>query len=344
MGRQSKNKIQETSPLNGDSLDAVVEGIKDTIGDVGAQDPTWFLHSGNLALDYIMSMKVDGSGGYPSGQICELFGDPSTGKTLLILKAGAAVQRAGGIFALADVERRYDKTFGAIHGVDNEKLVRFYPKTIETFTVESYEMLSDYGKQAKILIAVDSLAALSTEKEVDDAEKKDLKADQGRRAQKIKQAMRVLPGLVADTQSILMLSNHIIDNTGGYGGTNTPGGRGPKFHSTVRLEMLRTTPILIEGKMRPIGVTMRVRVAKNSVAPPFGECEMELTWSRGLDRLSGLIDIAVDLDIIKKSGAWMKYGDISFYAKDFANVLADHPEILLDDRWSKNYFTHGVGI
>jgi len=333
MARQKKTTSE---PITEESVEAIVQNFRETMG-ILAPPNQWFLHSGNLALDYVMSMRVDGTGGYPSGQICELFGDPSTGKTLLILKAGAEMQKMGGIFALADVERRYDKTFGAIHGVNNDNLILFHPPTVEDFTVASYELLNDIGKKRKLLIALDSIAAASTIKEIGDVEEGDMKADQGRRAQKIKQAMRILPGLVADTQSIMMLANHIIDSPGGFK-PDTPGGRGSKFHSTVRLELLKTTPILLEKKNRPIGVTLRVRVAKNSCAPPFGECEMELTWSRGLDPYSGLLDIAIDLGIITTSGAWNKYGDISFYAKDFYKILAEHPEILEDERFSKPYF------
>lgn len=336
MGRTAKTKkIDE--PLKEESLDFIVQGLKNSIGVMSSPD-SWFLHSGNYALDYVMSMKVDGTGGYPSGQTCEFFGDPSTGKTLLLLKAGAEMQKRGGLFAFADVERRYDPAFGALNGVDNDKLLLFHPPTVEDFTIQTYDLLNSINGKIKVLVALDSLAALSTIKEMEDvSEEKEMKADQGRRAQKIKQAMRVLPGLVSDTKSILLLSNHIIDNPGGYG-KDTPGGRGSKFHSTVRLELLKSTPILLKDKERPIGVTLRVRVAKNSAAPPFGECEMELTWRGGLEPYSGLLDIAVDLGIIAKSGSWKKYGDVAFYDKDFIQLLQEHPEILQDERWAKPYF------
>ena len=334
------SKKKEKPVIQEESLDGIVQQFKDSLGVKGSSP--WFLHSGNLALDYIMSMRVDGSGGYPGNQICELYGEPGTGKTILILKAGAQMQKMGGIFALADVERRYDPVFGAVHGVDNDKLILFHPVTVEDFTVKTYELFKSIDKKYKLLVACDSIAALSTVKEVEDIEEDgEMKADQGRKAQKLKQAMRVLPSLVADNQSILLLSNHIIDNPSGYG-VLTPGGRGSKFHSTVRLELLKTTPLLIEGKSRPVGVTLRVRVTKNSAAPPFGECEMELTWSRGLDLYSGLLEIAVDLGIVTKSGAWYKYQDISFYSKDFTKVLTEHPEILQDTRWGKPYFYGGV--
>ncbi len=333
---ENKEKI-----VKEEDIDSIVESMRKMLDEPKLEEgpASWYLPSGNLALDYIISMKVDGTGGYPGGKVCEFYGDFSTGKSLLIAKAGATMQSMGGIFAIADAENRWDPTFARIHGVINEQVVPYHPKTVEEFAVQTYELLSKFGGKKKILIALDSLAALSTVKEVTDVIKEgEIKADQGRKAQKVKAAMRVLPGLIQDTEAILLVSNHIIDQPGGYGHI-APGGRGTAFHSSVRLEMLHTTPIKLEGRERPIGATLRVKVAKNSVAPPFGEAEMSLFWGRGIDRFSGLADIALDLGIITKAGAWYKYNEDSFYAKDFGKVVNKYPEILQNQAWSRPYFT-----
>lgn len=333
------NKKKE--PITEESLDSIVESIRKLTGEskIGEGPAPWYLPSGNLALDYIISMKVDGTGGYPAGKVIEFFGDFSTGKSLFIAKAGAKMQSMGGIFAIADAERRWDSTFASIHGVNSEQTIEYYPRTVEEFTVTTYDLLYRYGNKRKMLIALDSLAALSTLAEVKDITKEgEMKADQGRRAQKIKSAMRVLPSLIQETEAIFLVANHIMAQPGAYTYT-TPGGKGIPFHASVRLELLKSTPIKLEGKERPIGVTLRTKVAKNSIAPPFGEAEIELFWGKGIDPYSGLLDIAVDLGIVEKAGAWFKYKESSFHARDFGAVIVENPEILQNEVWNKPYFT-----
>lgn len=303
---------------------------------------SYYLHSGNLALDYIISGKADGTGGWPGGKVVEMFGSPSTGKTLLIDKAGAEMQKIGGVFVIADVENRWNKAFAKMHGVDVDKVVCFTPTTVEEFTIK-IDRLLETAENTKFLIALDSLARLSTIKEVDDVGEGDIKADQGRKAQKIHAAMRVLPAKICKTNSIFMVANHIIDNPQQMYTSikHTPGGRGIPFQATVRVDLSQPTPIVLKGKNRPIGVELHAKCVKNSETVPFGECKIKMLWSLGISRYAGLADILVDCDIINKNGAWLEFKEQKFYEKDLPKIIESNPEILTDERLVNPYFTRG---
>lgn len=299
----------------------------------------YYLHSGNMALDYIISGKADGTGGWPGGKIVEVFGPPSTGKTLLIDKAGAEMQKLGGIFVIADVENRWNKAFAKIHGVDIDKAICFAPETVEEFTIKIDHLLES-SENLKFLIALDSLARLSTIKEVDDVEGGDIKADQGRKAQKIHAAMRVLPAKIRKTNSIFMVANHIIDNPQQIYTSikHTPGGRAIPFQATVRVDLSNPTPIILKGKNRPIGVGLHAKCVKNSETVPFGECNIKMLWSLGVSKYSGLADILVDCGILNKNGAWLEFKEKKFYEKDLSKIIEENPSILIDERLVNPYF------
>jgi len=318
-------------------LDKVVKGLEDFGGEI--LTPMWFLPTGNLALDYIISGKVDGTGGYPVGT-SELFGEPSSGKSLLLAKAVAEMQTLGHLTILADAEMRWDDDFAALHGVDSTKLKKFYPETVEDFAVETSNMLDKLEElDKKALIVLDSMAILSTEKEMEDIEGGDIKADQGRKAQKIKAAFRTIRGKIRKTGSILLVTNHVIANPGSYVPTKmTPGGGGVPFQANVRIELGKPTPLTMKDRDRPIGVELHAKITKNSIAPPFGECSMQLYWASGVSKYSGLLDVALDLGIIERRGAWNYYKDISFQTANFKDIITAHPEILTDERWAHPYW------
>lgn len=319
-------------------LDSIVNEFKELVEDESHMPTMWFLPTGNLALDYVISGRVDGTGGYPSC-IVEIFGDPASGKSVMLAKAIAEAQRMGLITVLADAEARWDDEFAALHGVDANKLIKFYPETVEQFSISAVSMLDKLEESQRMLMIIDSWGILSTEKEMDDVESGDVKADQGRKAQKIKLAMRVLRKKVRKTGSIILGSNHVIDDPSSYSHKKkTPGGGGVPFQSSVRIELGNPTPLLLKGKDRPIGVEIHAKITKNSVAPPFGECSFNLYWARGISKYSGLLDVALDLGIITKSGAWNYFGEKSFQASDFEATLQEHPEILTDERWLKPYW------
>lgn len=324
---------------NETSIDQLVLDLRDLIVSGKALPPQWFLHTGNLALDYIISGKVNGSGGYPCGTV-EIFGEPSSGKSLILAKAIAEMQKLGELTVLADAEIRWDDDFATLHGVDADKLLRFYPETVESFAVETVKLLDSLEeKNKKVLIVLDSLAILSTVKEMEDIEDGDIKADQGRKAQKIKAAFRVLRGKIRQSGSILLISNHVISSPGSY--TNiktTPGGGGVPFQANVRVELSKPTPLIITGKDRPIGVELHIKIAKNSIAPPFGETNIQLFWSRGISKYSGLLELALDLGIIERKGAWNYYKDISFQTTNFEEIIKGNPDILTDPKWDLPYF------
>lgn len=331
-------KKKDLVPLQEEDLDSVVAGLKEFIDEDDNLPPLWFLHTGNLALDYIVSGKIDGSGGYPSATI-ELFGSPSTGKSLLLAKAIAEMQHRGGVAVLADAEGRWDDDFAAVHGVDAAKLLKFYPETVEDFAVKSMLILSRLAEKNKVLLVLDSLAILSTIKEVEDVEEGDIKADQGRKAQKIKAAMRVLRKKLRKTGSMLLIANHTIANPQSYSHKMiTPGGGGVPFQASVRVELSEPTVLSLAGKARPIGVEMHAKVAKNSIAPPFGEASMRLYWASGVSKYSGVLEMAVDLGVVERKGAWYYYKEEAFQSSNFDDFVEKHPDFLKNEKWAKPYW------
>jgi recombination protein RecA len=343
MARKKKDLTETTTDL---SLESVVSLLRNYVESPPEEDfgkPGWFLPTGNLALDWITSGRIDGFGGYPSGKIIELYGEPSTGKSLLIAKAGASIQSMGGLFVIADAESRWDTAFASMHGVDKTKVVPFEPKTIEEFTVKAYDILDKSGEH-KVLIALDSLAAISSIKEMVDMEDdKRIAADQGQKAKKIKASMRILRSKIAERGAILIVANHVMDNPNSPipGLRTTPGGRGVRFHSSVRLEMERVVPIKLEGRDRPVGVTVFMHCAKNSVVPPYGKCQFSMFFSTGVQKYSGLEDVMEDLGILSFANGWFIYGEEKFRARGIGKFIEDHPEILKDPRWTKPYFLGG---
>jgi recombination protein RecA len=299
----------------------------------------YFLHSGHYGLDYIISGIVDGSGGWPGGQVVEVFGPRSTGKTLLLIYAVKEMQKLGGVTIVADVEHRWNKEFVVKHGVDWDRLVGWSPATVEQFTVQLMDALEELPDDGKVLVTLDSLASLSLIKEVED---KGTKADQGRKAQRLRAAMRVLPSIMTQKGVILMVANHVTEKVGVmYGPTQTtPGGTGVPFQATVRIELMRTQPIKLEGKERPIGVTLNVKCDKNSQTAPFGETSIDMLWSKGINPYSGLVDMAKDLEIVDQKGAWYSWNGMKFNGdKELAEGIRNNiDEFLKDPKWKSPYF------
>lgn len=326
--------------MNHQSSDLVAQRLKkildseDNIFDV----PHWFLDTGNCGLNYIISGRLDG--GYRSGLVTELFGDPSTGKTLLMMVAVANVQKLGGIAIVNDVERRWDWDFAKQHGVNVDQVIKAYPETVEEFnthtkTILEY-MLDEYAQPPKTLIILDSAAALSTEWEMESGGTKE---DQGKRAKALKASMRTMPKLISRAGGILIVSNHLIaDKNIKYGPNQvTPGGKGITFQASIRLEGKRPTMIMLEGKQRPIGATLHMKCMKTSVCPPFGEVNIDVLWTRGVNRYSGLMEIATDLGILTQSGGWYEYADKKWRASQVAKIVAE-TDFLNDEKWKTPYF------
>lgn len=331
-----KKVIKELPEEN--QFESIVDSLKEYLhSEEEVALPREYLHTGNYALDYIISGKVDGSGGYPMGMVCELFGDPATGKSLLLAKAIAEGQKKDYLVVIADAEGRWDDDFAILQGVDIKEAPKFYPETVEEFATKAYQIFEKFGNKKRIVMILDSLAILTTIKELEDIEEGEMKMDQGRKAQRIKAAIRTLRTGVRRTGSLLLISNHVIAQPGAYT-TTTPGGKGVSFQASVRVELTKPTPIVLPGKDRPIGVTLYSKITKNSTAPPFGTCEMNLYWATGVDPYSGLLDLMKDNEIVTQKGAWYYYGEKSFQSKDLQSVIQEHPEILTDEKWAKPYF------
>lgn len=301
----------------------------------------YFLDSGSLGLNYIISGSLNG--GYSSGLVTELFGDPSTGKTLLMMVAASNMQELGGMVIVADVERRWDWNFAKRHGVDRSKVLIHSPETVEDWSIQTDEILDSLMKQdpvPKCIFILDSIGSLSTYWEM---EAIGVKEDQGKKAKRLKAAMRVIPKKLSKANAILIASNHVIASPQQQYGPKdyAPGGKGFPFQSSIRLELLRPLPITPEGKDRPIGATLRLKCAKSSICPPFGEVDMNVTWAGGLQRYSGMVDMMLDLDIIHQpSQGWYQYKDYrKFRAGEVSAIIQEYPEILDDSKWTKNYFT-----
>ena len=254
--------------------------------------------------------------------------------------AAAKMQQAKGVVVVADIERRWDWEFAKVHGVDPATVLRHSPETVEDWSIETDEILDKLLEQdpvPKSLFILDSIASLSTYWEM---EAVGVKEDQGKKAKRLKAAMRVIPKKLSKANAILIASNHIIESPQikfgpkGY----APGGKGVPFQASIRLELFKPVSITPEGKNRPIGATLRLKCAKNSICPPFGEIDMNVTWARGLDRYSGLVEMMVDLDIIKQVGGWFEYNDKKFRAKDLETFCIENSEILEDEKWKYPYF------
>ncbi len=274
--------------------------------------------SGSLALDEAL-----GVGGYPRGRIVEIYGPESSGKTTVVLHAVAEVQKQGGTAAYIDAENAMDPKYATALGVNIDDLLLSQPDTGEQ-GLEIADALVSSG--AVDILVVDSVAALVPRAEIE-GEMGD--AHVGLQARLMSQALRKLSGTINKTKTIALFINQIREKVGVMFGNPevTPGGRALKFYSTVRLEVRRAETIKNGTDM--IGNRARIKVVKNKVAPPFKVAEVDIMYGQGISQTGELVDMAVEKDIINKSGSWYSYGDerIGQGRENAKNYLADHPEV-----------------
>ena len=277
--------------------------------------------SGSLAID-----KALGVGGYPRGRIVEIYGPESSGKTTVALQAVAEVQRQGGTAAYIDAENALDHQYAEAFGVNVDDLLLSQPDTGEE-GLEIADALISSG--AVDLVVVDSVAALVPRAEIE-GEMGD--AHVGLQARLMSQALRKLSGEINKTKTIAIFINQIREKVGVMFGNpeTTTGGRALKFYSTIRMEIRRSEQI--KNGTNVIGNRTKIKIVKNKVAPPFKRAEVDIMYGEGISKTGELLDMAVEQDLVKKSGAWYSYGDerIGQGRENAKKWLAEHPDSMTE--------------
>ena len=273
--------------------------------------------TGSLSLDIAL-----GIGGVPRGRIIEIYGPESSGKTTVALHIVAEAQKMGGEAVFIDVEHALDPVYAQALGVDIDSLLVSQPDTGEQ-ALEICEALVRSG--AIDVVVVDSVAAMTTKAEIE-GEMGD--SFVGLQARLMSQALRKLTGAISKSNAVCIFINQLREKIGVMYGNpeTTPGGRALKFYSSVRLDIRKKDPIKEGGEV--IGNLTKVKVVKNKVAPPFREAEFDIMYGEGISREGEVIDLAVKLDIIRKSGSWYSYQDnrIGQGRDKVKQYLKDNPE------------------
>ena len=277
--------------------------------------------TGALSLDMAL-----GIGGVPRGRIIEVFGPESSGKTTLALHVVAEAQKMGGEAAFIDAEHALDPVYARKLGVDIDNLIVSQPDTGEQ-ALEITEALVRSG--ALDVVVVDSVAALVPKAEID-GEMGD--SHMGLQARLMSQALRKLAGAINKSKTVLIFINQLREKIGVMFGNpeTTTGGRALKFYASVRLDIRKIENIKQDGEVK--GNRVRVKVIKNKVAPPFREAEFDLVYNEGISKVGNIVDMAVNLDIIVKSGSWFSYkGEkICQGRENVKKYFTDNPDMMAE--------------
>ncbi len=285
--------------------------------------------TGALSLDIAL-----GIGGVPRGRIIEVYGPESSGKTTLALHVVAEAQKAGGEAAFIDAEHALDPIYAKKLGVDIDNLIVSQPDTGEQ-ALEITESLVRSG--ALDVIIVDSVAALVPKAEID-GDMGD--SHMGLQARLMSQALRKLAGALNKTKTVLIFINQLREKIGVMFGSpeTTTGGRALKFYASVRMDIRKIENIKQDGEVK--GSRARVKVIKNKVAPPFREAEFDIMYGEGISKEGNVLDMAVNLDIIEKSGSWFSYNgekigqgreNVKKYLKENPNILEEVEKKVRED-------------
>ena len=276
--------------------------------------------TGSINLDLAL-----GVGGYPRGRVIEIYGPESSGKTTLTIHAIAEVQKQGGVAAFIDAEHAFDASYAAALGVDIDNLYISQPDNGEQ-ALEIADHLISSG--AVDLVVIDSVAALTPRAEIE-GEMGDSKM--GLHARLMSQALRKLTATISKTQCTVIFINQLRMKIGVMFGNpeTTTGGNALKFYASVRLDIRKVSSIKNGDEV--IGNRTKVKVVKNKVAPPFRNVEFDIMFGEGISRSGEVLDKAIDLEIVKKSGSWFSYEDTKLgQGRDAAKqMIADNPELSL---------------
>jgi recombination protein RecA len=264
-----------------------------------------------------------GVGGFPKGRIIEIFGPESSGKTTLAIHAIAEAQKRGGIAAIIDAEHAFDRFYAEKLGVDVSNLLMSQPDNGE----QALEIVEQLVRSAAVdLIVVDSVAALTPKAEIEGTMGD---RNMGLQARLMSQAMRKLTGTISRTNTTCIFINQLRANIGQmFGPTETTtGGNALKFYASVRVEIRPGTAVKDGDEV--LGRHTKVKIVKNKVAPPFKRCEFDIMFGEGISRGYEILDLGVELGIIKKSGSWFSYDDSKLaQGRDAAKrVIDDNPEL-----------------
>jgi len=320
----AEKKEQNTEKLK--ALQLTIDKLEKTygkgsimkLGDRAVEDVD-SIPSGSVALDMAL-----GVGGYPRGRVIEIYGPESSGKTTLTIHAIAEVQKQGGIAAFIDAEHAFDQFYAESLGVDTENLFISQPDNGE----QALEIADNLIRSGAIdLIVIDSVAALTPKAEIE-GDMGDSRM--GLQARLMSQALRKLTGTISRTGCTCIFINQLREKIGVMFGNpeTTTGGNALKFYSSVRVDIRRSSQI--KNGEEIIGNRTKVKIVKNKVAPPFRKVEFDIMYGKGISRSGEVVDMGVELGVVKKSGSWFSYGDTKLgQGRDAVKqLIEDNPELM----------------
>ena len=277
------------------------------------------ISSGSLTLDLALGVK-----GYPKGRIIEIYGPESSGKTTLAIHAIAEAQKAGGIAAFIDAEHAFDQFYAKNLGVDTDNLYVAQPDNGE----QALEIADNLIRSGAIdILVVDSVAALTPKAEIE-GEMGD--SQMGLQARLMSKALRKLTGSINKANTTVIFINQLREKIGVMFGNpeTTTGGNALKFYSSVRVDIRRSSQIKDGDEV--IGNRTRIKIVKNKIAPPFRKAEFDIMYGKGISKVGEILDLGVDLGVVKKAGSWFSYGDTKLgQGRDAVkSLIGDNPELM----------------